>query len=255
MAIDTHCHLNDEQFSDVDEIISNLKTNNITNAIIAGYNIESSVSALEISKKSDILYCAVGFHPENESELKVGDLEKIAEMTKDEKVVAIGEIGLDYHYEPFDKERQKSLFIKQIQLAIALKLPIVIHQRDCGMDVLEIVKKYHDKLVGIVLHCFSESVEMAREFVKLGCYISFAGTLTFKNAKGLLDVAKIVPSELILSETDSPYLAPQAFRGKRNEPKNVNCVVEKLAELREVTIEEMTKQIEKNVHKVFFKIK
>lgn len=255
MAIDIHCHLNDERFDDLDEIISNLNSNNVSNAIIAGYNIPSSVSAIEIANKADFLYCVVGFHPENESELNDGDLEIIEKLALNTKVVAIGEIGLDYHYEPFDKARQKKLFTSQIELAIKLNLPIVIHQRDCGMDVLEILKEYHTKLKGIVLHCFSESVEMAKEFIKLGCYISFCGTLTFKNAKSLLDVAKIVPKELILSETDCPYLTPQAHRGERNEPKYVNFVVEKLAELRNVTFEEMESQILQNAKMVFCKIK
>lgn len=255
MPFDTHCHLNDEAFDDLNEIIANLDNDKVDCAVVVGYNMQSNQSALEISKMSDRLFCAVGFHPENVNEYNEGDFEVITQMAKDPKVVAIGEIGLDYHYEPFDKERQKLIFETQIELAKKLDLPIVVHQRDCGMDVLEILKKHRNELSGVVLHCFSESLELAKEFVKLNCYISFAGTLTFKNARGLLDVAKFVPKELILSETDCPYLAPQAHRGQRNQPKYVKYVVEKLAELRETSFDKMNQQIIENAKRVFSKIK
>ena len=255
MAIDTHCHLNDERYDDVKEVISSLTSNNITNGIVIGYNMESSEKAMTLADENEILYSVIGFHPQNINEITEGDLEKIEKLATNEKVVAIGEIGLDYYWEPYDKDAQKRVFIAQLDIAKRLGLPVVIHQRDCGMDLLEILKEHHKGLVGIILHCFSESTEMAREFIKMGCYISFAGPLTFKNSRSLPDVAKITPKELILSETDCPYLTPHPHRGKRNEPKFVSLVVEKLAELREVSYEEMEKQIEENAKKVFFKMK
>ena len=255
MAIDTHCHLNDERYDDVNEVIASLTSNNITNGVVIGYNMETSVSAMKLADENEILYSVIGFHPGNIHEIKDGDMEKLEALAVNKKVVAIGEIGLDYHYEPYDKDAQKRVFIQQLNIAKRTGLPVVIHQRDCGMDLLAILKEHYKELSGIIMHCFSESTEMAEEFIKMGCYISFAGPLTFKNSKSLPDVAKMTPKELILSETDCPYLTPHPHRGKRNEPKYVSLVVEKLAELREVTYEEMEKQIEENAKKVFFKMK
>lgn len=255
MAIDAHCHLNDEAYNDdLFDIVGRLSADNVNIAVIAGYNLDSSLKALEISKRSDNLYCALGFHPENIDEIKNGDFERIKELYVDKKVVAVGEIGLDYHFPPFDKEKQKEIFAYQLELADEVDLPVIIHQRDCGMDILNILKKKMPKR-GVMLHCFSESVEMLKEFLKLRCYISIGGTVTFKNARSLLDVAKLVPNELILTETDCPYLSPTPFRGQRNEPKNVNLVQNKLAELRQTVEKEFEKQVEENFKRLFYKVK
>lgn len=255
MAIDAHCHLNDEVFNnDYMNIVGSLSADNVSIALICGYNMESSIKAIEIANKSNNLYCAIGFHPENIDEYSEGDFEKLIELYADKKVVAVGEIGLDYHWQPFDKGKQKDFFIKQIEIANKVDLPIIVHQRDCGMDILNILKEYKVNR-GVMLHCFSESVEMLREFIKLNCYISIGGTVTFKNARTLLEVAKTVPMEFLLTETDCPYLTPTPHRGKRNEPKYVNYVQQKIAELKGIDEKELEKQIEDNFKRLFYKVK
>jgi len=255
MAIDCHCHLNDQAFEeDLQNIVGSLTADKVDYAIISGYNLESSLKAIEIAEKSEILYACTGFHPENVDDIRKGDFEKLIQTYNHPKVVAVGEIGLDYHWRQDNKKEQKKIFLKQLGIAESLKMPVVIHQRDCGMDVLEILKKRGVK-DGVVLHCFSESVEMAKEFVKLGCYISLGGVITYKNAGKLLDVAKFVPKDLLLTETDSPYLTPVPKRGKRNEPKYTNFVLDKLAELRNEDREQLAQAIENNFKRVFTKIK
>lgn len=179
------------------------------------------------------LYFAAGFHPSNLQDYQTGDEERLASLLQSPKGVAVGEIGLDYHYEDTDEAAQKRAFCAQLELAEALSLPVIIHSRDAAADTLRILKDNRAKLrAGGVMHCFSGSPETAKEYLKLGLYISFAGPVTFKNARRLDEVAKMVPPERILAETDSPYLAPEPFRGTLNTPKNVVQVYEKLAQLR-----------------------
>ncbi len=256
MAIDSHCHLNDDAYNeDLNQVIERLDKSGVNIAVTIGYDLESSIKGLEIANANENIYCVVGFHPECVASYKDEMLLELEKLCDNEKVVAIGEIGLDYHYEGYDKDLQKEIFIKQLDLARKLQLPVVIHQRDCGFDLLEILKKHSHGIKGIILHCFSESVEMAKEFLKLGCYISFAGTLTFKNARQLPEVAKLVPLDKMLTETDCPYLTPHPFRGRRNEPSYVTYVVEKLAEIKGMTVTEIEKQVEDNLKRVFDKIK
>ena len=202
------------------------------------------------------LYFAAGFHPSNLQGYQKGDEERLASLLQSPKGVAVGEIGLDYHYEDTDEAAQKRAFCAQLELAEALCLPVIIHSRDAAADTLQILKDNRAKLrAGGVMHCFSGSPETAKEYLKLGLYISFAGPVTFKNARRLDEVAKIVPPERILAETDSPYLAPEPFRGTLNTPKNVVQVYEKLAQLRGEETEALALRIKQNAKTLFYKIR
>lgn len=215
---DSHCHYNDEKFDeDRNEIITqNLKE--ISNAIVSGYSIESSKKALEIANQYKELYAIVGISPNDVNDCQ---LEKIEKLAKNEKVVGIGEIGLDYYWNKENKELQKELFIKQIELANKLDLPIVIHTREAVMDTIDILKTHEVKQKG-VFHCCPMNVELIKEAVKLGFYISFSGNITFKNAKNAQKCIEEVPIEKQLIETDSPYMTPEPYRGKRNDPRKSN---------------------------------
>ena len=202
------------------------------------------------------LYFAAGFHPSNLQDYQKGDEERLASLLQSPKGVAVGEIGLDYHYEDTDEAAQKRAFCAQLELAEALCLPVIIHSRDAAADTLRILKDNRAKLrAGGVMHCFSGSPETAKEYLKLGLYISFAGPVTFKNARRLDEVAKIVPPERILAETDSPYLAPEPFRGTLNTPKNVVQVYEKLAQLRGEEVFALAVRIHENAKTLFYKIR
>ena len=202
------------------------------------------------------LYFAAGFHPSNLQGYQKGDEERLASLLQSPKGVAVGEIGLDYHYEDTDEAAQKRAFCAQLELAEALSLPVIIHSRDAAADTLRILKDNRAKLrAGGVMHCFSGSPETAKEYLKLGLYISFAGPVTFKNARRLDEVAKIVPPERILAETDSPYLAPEPFRGTLNTPKNVVQVYEKLAQLRGEELFALAARIHENAKTLFYKIR
>lgn len=247
---DSHTHLMDKKFEgEVDNIIENAKNNNVNYMVNIGYDFETSKKAVEVAEKYDDIYATVGIHPEHCNEDTI-DTSFIIEMAKSKKVVAIGEIGLDYHYDNTNKENQKKHFIELIKIANQLKLPVAIHSRDADMDMLEILK--NNKIEkGFIMHCFSSSVEVAKEVLKLGGYISFAGTLTFKNAKSLTEVAKIVPLDKILIETDAPYLSPEPNRGKRNEPANVKYTAQKLADIKEISIEKMSEIVLENTKRIY----
>ncbi len=256
MFIDTHAHLNySDRYGDEAELISRISDAGIGKVINAGWNYDSSFFAAKQAEKYPLLYFAAGFHPSNISDYKEGDYEKIAALLSSPKGVAVGEIGLDYHYDNTDEKAQKRAFLEQIELAYTLKLPFVIHSRDAAADTLEILRQNKEKLVyGAVMHCFSGSPETAKEYLKLGLYISFAGPVTFKNARRLDEVAKIVPPDRILAETDSPYLAPEPLRGTQNTPVNVIKIHEKLAALRNEQTEALALQIQKNAFTLFPKL-
>ena len=208
----------------------------------------NSEFAVELSHKYDFVYSAVGFHPLENGEYTDEALERIKELAKDEKCVAIGEIGLDYHYEKESRENQLILLEKQIQLANELDLPIIFHDRESHEDTLNILKKYKPKGV---LHCFSGSVEMAKEIIKLGMYIGLGGAVTFKNAVKPCEVAKYVPSDRLLIETDAPYMTPVPFRGKRCDSLHIPYTAEKIAELRGCTAQEILDLTDKNARILF----
>ena len=250
MFVDVHAHLCDEKFNNLEEIVENAKREKVEKIISASYNFASCEKNLEIAENFENVFITVGIHPENVDEIEEDYLKKIKDMVKNKKVVAIGEIGLDYHWRDDNKDLQKRIFIEQIELANGLDLPIVVHCRDAIGDTLQILKEYTPKRESL-MHCYGGSIESAKEFMKLGFSFSFGGVVTFKNARNVQEVVKNIPLEKIMLETDCPYMSPEPFRGKINEPKNIPIIAEKIAELKNIEnikIEEITT---KNSEKMF----
>lgn len=254
---DTHSHYNDEKFDeDREEIIKSTYESGVTRFVCAGYNIESSKKAIEMSQKYEFIYSICGISPndipQSEQELwkDIAEITKIVKENKTNKIVAIGEIGLDYYWNKENKELQKQAFIKQIDLANEMDMPIVIHSRDASIDTIDIIREHLVRKAGI-FHCCQFNQEMIRHALELGYYISFAGPVTFKNSKNALDVVKMIPLNRILIETDSPYLAPEPNRGKRNDSRNVKFIAQKIADFKEMTIEEIAKITYENANKIF----
>ncbi len=250
--IDSHAHLDDERFDeDREELINSLQENGIEAVLNPGADLKTSRAGVALADKYPFIYAAVGCHPHDSKFMDDDTMNIFRELAKNKKVLGIGEIGLDYYYDNSDRETQKIWFREQIRLAKELDLPYIVHDRDAHEDIIRIMKEeYHSGTRG-VLHCYSGSVEMAREFMKLGFYISLGGPVTFKKAKTPKMVAKEVPLERLLIETDSPYLAPEPFRGKRNEPKLVKCVAEEIAGIREVTVSEIAEKTKENFKRLF----
>lgn len=257
--IDTHCHLSmvlDEEgkidYNQINEILKQMETNGVTYAITIGSNMEDSKLSVEIANKYDNIYCAVGVHPE---EVETFDADKLEDLIKinlnSGKLVAIGEIGLDYYWRKDNKETQIEIFKRQIELAKKYNLPIVVHCRDAYGDVLEILKEYAPFDKGGVIHCYSGSIEWAKEVIKLGFLISFTGVVTYPNANNIQDVAKWVDLDKFMVETDSPFLTPVPFRGKQNNPSYVKCTLEYIAKLKNKEIQEIDKNTTNNAIKLF----
>ena len=248
MFIDTHCHISKEDYDNIDEIIKNAKNNNVQKLIICGCDKKGIKEAIEISKKYEDIYLEIGYHPSEANITTDEDLEELKELVKNNnKVVAIGEIGLDYHWEKDNKEKQKELFRKQIDIAKELDLPVVIHSRDAYQDTYDILKETKHR--GDI-HCFSGSLESAKEYIKIGFYIGIGGVLTFKNTN-LKETVKELPIDKILLETDSPYLAPTPHRGEKNEPKYIPLIAEELAKQRGLDIKEIEKITTANAKRLF----
>ena len=241
MYIDTHCHLDDAKLrDDLQNTVKEFLSVGVERVINIGCDLDSSVLVKNQAEKFDCVYFAAGFHPMDIDRYSVYAEEEISKLLAHEKCVAVGEIGLDYYWKKDNKEEQKKAFIRQIEIAYANKLPINVHVRDAIGDALEILKQNKSKLVyGGTMHCFSGSKEIAAEMLKIGMYISFGGTLTFKNARSALEVASFVPDDMILTETDSPYLAPEPYRGKRNSSLYLPQVVAALAEIKGLTCQEI----------------
>ena len=252
--IDTHCHLNDEKFSaDLEEVVSRAERFSVTRIINFGDTLENSAQVVRLAEKFIGMYAGVGVHPseiENFDENK--SVEKSIELAAHEKVVSIGEIGLDYYWEkdPSIRLAQQKIFIQQLDIARQLNLPVCIHDRDAHGDTLKILKSEGKNLRG-VLHCYSGSLEIAREVWKMGWLIGVDGPVTFKNSAKLPEIVKAAPRDMILLETDAPYLAPTPNRGKRNEPSYIVAVAEKIAELRGETIEEVAEYTTANAKKLY----
>ncbi len=253
---DSHAHLDDEKFNeDREELILEIKKAGITKFISAGYSLEGSIRAIELSKKYDFIYPTCGISPndipQTEEELWKS-LAKIEELIKENsKIVAVGEIGLDYYWEKENKEMQKLAFIEQIKIANKYDLPIVIHTREAVMDTLEILKENPVNKKGM-FHCCPLNRELVKEALKLEFYISFAGPITFKNSKNANEIIEMVPNDKMLIETDSPYLSPEPLRGRRNDPRNVKYIAQKIADVKNMTIEEVAKQTYENAEKIYF---
>ena len=238
MLFDTHAHYDARRFdSDRHELLASMEQNGVGRILNAGCDLESSRMAMELAHQYNFIYAAVGSHPDDADHVDGALVDTYWELAKDKKVVAIGEIGLDYYYEDVPREQQKKAFRMQMELARELNLPVIVHERDAHGDGLEIVKDFPD--VTGVFHCYSGSLEMARELVKLGWYVGFTGVLTFKNARKALEVAENVPLHRIVLETDCPYMAPEPYRGKRCDSTMLPRMAEKLAQLRDKTVEEI----------------
>ena len=252
MFIDTHCHLNSEQLNNqIDDILIECQRVGVGLIIVPGYTLETSKKALEIAEKYDHVYAVIGYHP---TEIKnYGDMEYqwLEEHMNHPKVIGVGEIGLDYHWDVTTKEEQRYAFIKQIEIAKKYHKPIIIHSRDALLDTLNILKETNASLVGGIMHSYAGSAEMSEDFIKLNFLISLGGPVTFLNAKTPKEVAAYVSLNNLLTETDSPYLAPHPLRGTTNVPMNVCLVAKTIAEIKGITIDELNKQVLKNVNRLF----
>ena len=252
---DSHAHLDDEKFNeDREQLIEQIHNENVEKFVSAGYSLETSKKAIELSKKYEYIYPTCGISPndipQTEEELWK-ELEEIRKLVKqNSKTVAIGEIGLDYHWNQENKELQKKAFIEQIKLANELKLPIAIHTREAVMDTINILKENPVMKKG-VFHCCPFNRELVKEALKLGFYISVAGPVTFKNSKNANEIINMIPIDRMLIETDSPYLAPEPVRGTRNDSRNVKYIAEKIAEFRKIPAEEVAKQTYNNAKKLY----
>lgn len=249
---DTHAHYDDSQFDeDRDELLKSLNKGGVKLVVNVGASMRSSRQTVELTKKYDFVYGAVGVHPESLDGMTDECLNEIEAMTHQEKIVAIGEIGLDYHYDEPDRDIQKEWFIRQINLARKLKLPMIIHSRDAAEDTLKIMKEQHCEEIGGVIHCFSYSSEMASEYLKMGFYIGIGGVVTFKNGKKLKEVADMTPLDRIVIETDCPYLAPTPNRGKRNSSLYLPLVIEELAQIKGIAPNELEDIVYENGLKLY----
>lgn len=254
MFIDTHVHLNSEQYNDdLQEVIDRALAAGVKKMVVVGFDRLTINRAMELIEEYDFLYAAIGWHPVDAVDCTESDLKWIEELATHPKVVAIGETGLDYYWDKSPKEIQQKLLRKQIQLAKRVKLPIVIHNREATADCLRILQEEHAEDVGGVMHCFSGSVETAEICIKMNFMISLGGPVTFKNAKKPKEVAEKIPLQYLMIETDAPYLAPHPNRGKRNEPSFVPLVAEEIARLKGLTVEEVAQKTTENAHR-FFKI-
>lgn len=252
MFIDTHAHLDDERFDeDRDELIRELPGRGVSRVINPGIDIESSKECIDLSEKYEIIYAGIGIHPHEASKVEGDYLNILDSMAQHKKVVAIGEIGLDYYYDFSPREIQKRVFAEQIELAAKLRLPIIIHNRDSHEDMLDILRANKDLLKGGVMHSYSGSWEMAKIVLDLGLHISLGGPVTFKNAKKPVEIAENIPLDRLLIETDSPYLTPVPYRGKRNDPGHVGLVAEKIAEIRGMASEEVGRITTDNAIQLF----
>ncbi len=247
MFVDTHCHLYSEYYDDLERIKNNAFANGITKVINNGCDQKSNTEVLKLIRENDYMYGAIGIHPENVHEYTQADLDFVEQNLTKAKVVAIGEIGLDYHYEKTSKEEQKKLFEYQLALAEKYHMPVVIHSREATQDTIDILKKY--QLKGVI-HSFSGSLEVAKIYIKMGYLLGVNGVITFKNSN-IKDVYKEIPLENIILETDSPYLMPHPYRGEKNEPKYIKNIAEFVANLKGISLEELAKITNQNIAKLF----
>lgn len=252
MIFDTHAHYDDEAFdADRNELLAGMEESGIEAVVNIGASLQSSKNTLELIKKWPHVYGAVGVHPSEVEELDEGQMKWLKEAAAVDKVVAIGEIGLDYHWDTPARDLQKVWFVRQLELAREVRLPIVIHSRDAAQDTLELMKAVHAEETGGVIHCFSYGVELAREYLNMGFFLGIGGVLTFKNARKLKEVAAFAPLERLVLETDCPYLAPEPYRGKRNSSYYLGKVVNALAQIKGVTPEEVIAVTNRNAKALY----
>ena len=251
MIFDTHAHYDDAQFdADRDELLMSMKENGVGTIVNVSATYASCEKVIALAKKYPFMYAATGIHPDEVGSLNEETFSQLKIWCQEEKVVAVGEIGLDYYWYKESHEEQKKWFIRQLHLTRELNLPVNIHSRDASEDTFQIMKEYGKGLEGII-HCFSGSKELALEYVKLGFHIGVGGVVTFKNGKKLKQVVEAIPLTSIVLETDCPYLAPEPYRGKRNNSSYIRYVAEEIARLKGVTFEEVVRQTEENAKKIY----
>lgn len=253
MIFDTHAHYDDEQFNgDRDILLTHMEDNGVSTIINVGASLDGCKNSIALAEKYPFIYAAIGVHPDEVGSLNEETFAWLKKQCEHQKVVAVGEIGLDYYWDNESHDLQKKWFIAQLNIAKEKNLPVVIHSREAAQDTLEIMKEYAKDLTGII-HCFSYSVEMAKEYVKMGFYIGIGGVVTFKNSKKLKDVVSEIPLERIVLETDCPYLSPAPNRGKRNSSLNLKYVIEEIARIKDISPEEVIRQTELNAYTVYQK--
>lgn len=252
MIFETHAHYDDEAFDqDREELIESLPAAGIETVVNVGASLESTKTTLALAERYSYFYGAAGVHPNETGELTEADMEWLKEICGRPKVVAVGEVGLDYHWDEPERDVQKKWFARQLELAREVNLPVIIHSRDAAKDTLDLMKGEHAEEIGGVIHCFSYGVEMAREYLNMGFFIGIGGVLTFSNGKKLKEVAAYAPLDRIVLETDCPYLAPVPNRGKRNSSLNLSYVADALAQIKGVTREEIEIQTCRNARRLY----
>lgn len=249
---DTHAHINDQDlYPQAEDIFARAVASGVTRIVVPGYDRGSSLRAIELAERFETVYAAVGFHPQDAHNVSANDLADLATWSQHEKVVAIGEIGLDYHYDHPPRTVQDQVFREQIRFARSQGLPIIIHDRDAHEDILSALREEDAQAIGGIMHCFSGSVEMMQMCVEMNFYISLGGPVTYKNAKRPVQIAETVPAERLLLETDAPWLSPVPYRGKPNEPAYVRHIAEKIAEVRGIGVEELAALTYANALRLF----
>lgn len=252
MLFDTHVHLNVAQFEqDQEEVIKRAQEAGVTKMVVVGFDHETIPKAIDLAEKYPFIYAAVGWHPVDAIDFTPKELIWLEELSKHPKVVALGEMGLDYHWDKSPKEVQADVFRQQIRLAKKVNMPIIIHNREATADIITILQEEHAEEVGGIMHCYNDSPDYVQTFLDLNFYISLGGPVTFKNAAMPKEVAKVVPLDRLLIETDCPFLAPHPNRGKRNEPAYVKWVAEKIAELRGVKVADIEQATTNNAVLLF----
>ncbi|GMA63981.1 TatD family hydrolase [Alicyclobacillus fastidiosus] len=253
---DTHCHLMDEQFSDdVDLVIQGARAAGVKYIVVPAIDVVTARRAIAIAERYEGVYAAVGIHPESAKDVPACDFDEVERLAAHQKVVAIGEIGLDYYWDAAPRPEQQAVLRRQIELAKRVDLPIIIHNRESTKDVVDVLRDAGAAEVGGVMHCFNETLDVAEKCMALGFYISFGGPVTFKKAEDVREVAAQIPDDRILIETDSPYLSPHPFRGKRNEPARVRLVAEQIAQVRGVDVDVLAAQTTANALALFRGVK
>ena len=252
MIFDSHAHYDDHAFDeDREEVLSSLAEGGVGTIVNVGASLEGTRRTVELSRKYSFIYGAAGVHPDEAGTLNEETFAWLKEQCQEERIVAVGETGLDYYWEKENHEVQKTWFLRQLELAKELYLPVIVHSREAAADTMEILKKAHEPGLRAVIHCYSYSAEHAGEYLKMGYYLGIGGVVTFKNAKKLKEVVQMAPLDRVLLETDCPYLSPVPFRGKRNDSRNLIYVAEKVAALKGVTAEEVIRITEENARSFY----
>ena len=256
MIIDTHAHFDDKAFDEDRELVlTQLSEHGIGRVINSGASLEGCNRTIELTEKYDFIYGTLGIHPCDCEDLKEEDIQWLKQQCVRQKIVAVGEIGLDYYWDEPDRELQKKWFARQMKLAKEIQLPMVIHSRDAAQDTINMMKEYHAQEVGGVIHCYSYSKESAKDYLDMGFYFGIGGVVTFQNGKKLKEVVEYLPMDRILTETDSPYLSPVPNRGKRNDSRNLPYVVAEIARIKGLSVEEVEAICLENAHRLYKKLK